>query len=52
MREHPMFKAIRRRLCSHSFSWSERRHGDLCVKCGLFRPEQAGFRETGEEHPV
>lgn len=34
-----MLKTIRRRLCSHTFSWSERRHGDVCVKCGQFRPE-------------
>lgn len=45
-----MFKFIRRALCSHNFSWSERRKGQVCARCGLLRVEQAVASHSGESH--
>jgi len=36
-----MFKPLRRLICRHSFSWSERRQMEVCRKCGATRPTLA-----------
>lgn len=32
-----MLKALKRRLCRHSFMWSERRQMEVCYHCGQAR---------------
>ncbi len=44
-----MFKTLRRALCAHNFSWSERRGGKVCARCGQFQAEAQG--EAGPMPP-
>lgn len=32
-----LLKTLRRRFCRHSFTWSERRRCEVCIKCGQTR---------------
>ena len=34
-----MLKFLRRLVCSHTYTWSERRAGHYCRDCGHFRAD-------------